>query len=247
MNEVTNTTNNALSNVIDFSELGEELAGLSLNFERIKIPSGGGLAFEVPGDNPDSPDTVKSIRGVIVLQHPVNVFYKEKFDGSNNAPDCSSLDGINGTDSDGEMHLCAKCPNFVFGSGENGSKACKQKRRLFILREGEALPVILVVPTGSIKEFSAFATRLLSKGKRTSGVLTDFTLRKAKNSTGITYSQLLCSVVRDLTPEESASVAALSKQVKEYAMHTDVGIEDEEQTVASGLKPTNDDPPFLYK
>ena len=36
----------------------EELDGLTPSFERIKIPAGGGLAFEVPGDDPDSPDSV---------------------------------------------------------------------------------------------------------------------------------------------------------------------------------------------
>ena len=33
------------------SILAEERDGLNLSFDRIKIPSGGGLAFEVPGEN----------------------------------------------------------------------------------------------------------------------------------------------------------------------------------------------------
>ena len=35
----------------------EELDGLgSIPFDVVKIPSGGGVAFEVPGDDPDNPD-----------------------------------------------------------------------------------------------------------------------------------------------------------------------------------------------
>ena len=39
---------------VNFSELlAEELDGLTPTFERIKIPAGGGLAYEVPGDAPE--------------------------------------------------------------------------------------------------------------------------------------------------------------------------------------------------
>jgi hypothetical protein len=33
----------------------EEMDGLPTTFDRVKIPSGGGLAFEVPGDDPGQP------------------------------------------------------------------------------------------------------------------------------------------------------------------------------------------------
>lgn len=39
----------------------EEMEGLgSMPIDTVKIPSGGGVAFEVPGEDPDSPDMVKS-------------------------------------------------------------------------------------------------------------------------------------------------------------------------------------------
>ena len=55
----------------------EELDGLTPSFERIKIPAGGGLAFEVPGDDPDSPDSVKEFKAVILYHHPINCYYEE--------------------------------------------------------------------------------------------------------------------------------------------------------------------------
>ena len=39
--------------------MAEELSGLSVSFERIKIPIGGGTVFEIPGDDPDDMDTLK--------------------------------------------------------------------------------------------------------------------------------------------------------------------------------------------
>ena len=56
----------------DLGEIfAEELDGLTPAFERIKIPAGGGLAYEVPGDDPDSPDSVKEFKAVILYHHPI--------------------------------------------------------------------------------------------------------------------------------------------------------------------------------
>ena len=83
-----------LTEVVNLAELfSEELDGLRPSFERIKIPAGGGLAYELPGENPESPDTEKEFSAVILYHHPINTYYKEKFNGSSNPPDCSSIDG----------------------------------------------------------------------------------------------------------------------------------------------------------
>ena len=37
-------------------ELNEDMEGLQLSFQRVKIPGGGQLQFELPSDNPDDPD-----------------------------------------------------------------------------------------------------------------------------------------------------------------------------------------------
>ena len=107
----------------------EELDGLTPSFERIKIPAGGGLAFEVPGDDPDSPDSVKEFKAVILYHHPINCFYEEEYTGGNNPPDCGSMDGKIGVCSEsGEIKYCSDCPNNKFGSAKNGGKACKLDR-----------------------------------------------------------------------------------------------------------------------
>ena len=51
-----------------------EMDGLSAAFERVKIPSGGGVMFEIPGENPEEPDTVKtSLSGRIRFSLPGSV------------------------------------------------------------------------------------------------------------------------------------------------------------------------------
>lgn len=195
----------------------EEMDGLTLSFDRIKVPVGGGLAFEVPGDNPESPDMVKEFKAVILYHHPVHALFKEKYTGASNPPDCSSIDGHTGIDTDGIVTQCKECPNAQFGSGENGGKACRQKRRIYILREGESLPIILSLPTGSLADYSKYIMRLLSKGKKSNTVVTRFTLKKAQNTGGITYSQAVCEVDRDLTIDEQKAIYSISEQVKRFA------------------------------
>lgn len=218
----TVSQNNSLgcgANSVNLAELlAEEMEGLSLSFDRIKIPAGGGLAYEVPSDNPDNPDMVKEFKAVILYHHPVHAYYKEKYTGGNTPPDCASNDGQTGLEMEtGEVKNCSECPFNKFGSGESGGKACKQKRRLYILRPDEALPVILSIPTCSLNDFSKYITRLLSRGNRSNSVVTKFSLKKAQNVGGISYSQVVLAVDRKLTPEEAAIVENLSEQVKAIA------------------------------
>ena len=177
-----------LTETVNLAELfSEELDGLRPSFERIKIPAGGGLAYEVPGDDPNSPDSAKDFSAVILYHHPINSYYKEKFTGGNNPPDCSSL---------------------------NGGMACKQKRRMYLLREGEMLPIIMTLPTGSLAEFTKYVTRLVTRGMKANHVVTKFSLKRAQNSTGINYSQVICSVDRPLSPDEKKNIASMTEQIK---------------------------------
>lgn len=211
---------------LDFQE---EMQGLNITFDRIKVPSGGGLAFEVPGENPDEPDLQKEFSAVILYHHPVLSYYKEKYTGGNEAPDCSSFDGINGVEREtGEIKKCKDCPLNVFGTGENGGKACKTKRRIFILRANEMLPTILSLPTASIGDFSKYIMRLVSKGKKSNQVVTKFSLKKVQNAGGITYSKVVLARERDLNEEEMKNITKMTEQVKAIASSLKENYESEE-------------------
>lgn len=217
--------NNEMSNM-----LSEELDGLNIAFPIIKVPAGGGLAFEVPGDDPNSPDLQKEFNAVILYHHPMLSYYKEKYTGGNQAPDCGSYDGVNGIEREtGVVKSCKDCPFNQFGSGENGGKACKTKRRIFLLREGESIPTILTLPTGSIGDFSKYIMRIISKGKKSNQIVTKFSLTKAQNQGGINYSKVVLTHAYDLSATEVEQVAKMSEQVRQLASRqdfTEVGIEE---------------------
>ncbi len=213
LNETSGYLN--LSNFNINGEFLEELSGLDNEFERIKIPAGGSTIFELPSGNPDEPDTVKEFSAVILYHHPMYIFYSSKYSGSSNPPDCLSVDGITGVGIPGGK--CMNCSKNKFGSGENGSKACKNKHQIYLLRENEIFPMVLSLPTSSNREFSRYIKRLLSRGKKSDSVVTKFSLKKAVNKTGISYSQVQFSVARELTNEETQLIKNYSEQVKSYA------------------------------
>ena len=216
-NELT-IKNQGYMGIADFNisdRFSEELAGLDSSFDRIKIPAGGGTMFELPGENADETNAVKEFSAVILYHHPMYTFYSSKYNGSNNPPDCVSIDGVTGVGMPGGM--CINCTNNKFGSGENGSKACKNKHQMYLLRENEIFPVILSLPTSSNKEFSRYIKRLLSTGKKSSDVVTKFSLKKAVNKTGISYSQVQFVMERALTPDENELVNKMAEQIKLYA------------------------------
>ena len=217
LNETSGYLN--LSNFNINGEFLEELSDLDNKFKRIKISAGSSKIFELPSGNPDESDTVKEFYAVILYHHPMYIFYSSKYSGSSNPPDCLSVDGITGIGNPGGN--CINCPKNKFGSGENGSKACKNKHQIYLLRANEMFPLILSLPTSSNKEFSKYIKRLLSRGKKSDSVVTKFSLKKAVNKTGISYSQVQFSVARELDTKEVELIKNYSEQVKSYAQSND--------------------------
>ena len=203
----------------------EEMDGLgTMPIDVIKIPSGGGIAFEVPGEDPESPDMAKELVGVIVAHRPQNAYWQDAYSGDNASPDCFSSDGKTGIDSStGEAKSCDTCPFNQYGSAKNAQgqptkgKACKNIHRLYLLQEGAMFPVVINLPPTSIKSFRDYiARRLLLKGKKPSNVVTKITLKKATSGDGITYSQCVFAKAGDLSKDMIASLApavALAKEL----------------------------------
>lgn len=212
--------------------LAEEMEGLQLSFPRIKIPSGGGLAFEVPGDDPENPDAEKEIVGVIVDHHPVNAYWQDKYSGANNPPDCASMDGKIGVDQDGNRKPCNSCPMNEWGTAEDGrGKACKNMHRVYILREGEMLPLLLTLPPTSLKNLSDYlGLRVITKGLRSYGVITKVSLKKAQNAGGINYSQAVFALAGKLAPAQVKAMAEYSKGIKVMTRQLAVGADEYVQT-----------------
>lgn len=244
-NEVAVADNNF--NLITLADAGladaiaEEMDGLgSIPFDRVKIPSGGGLAFEVPGDDDENPDSATELVGVILHHHAVNAYWKEKFAGGNEQPDCSSFDGKTGVDREtGECKNCAECKFNQFGSDDNGSgKACKNVHRIYLLREDNPVPIILSLPPTSLKYMRDYiGKRILIKGMRCYDAITKITLKKEKNAAGIAYSRAVFTFVGKLNESQKAEAKAMAETIKQLDKNIDV---DEGDYTTSATKADGD-------
>jgi hypothetical protein len=67
-----------------------------------------------------------------------------------------------------EYRDCASCPMNRWGSAGDArkGKACREKRLLLTLRDGEALPVVIVAPPTSILAVARFETRAAARQLR---------------------------------------------------------------------------------
>ena len=195
--------------------MAEECAGLEFTLDRVKLPAGGGTAFEVPSEDGEDTEMAKDITGVILYNHPAFAYYAAAFAGGHAAPDCSSIDGLIGVGTPGGD--CRTCPFNKFGSGDGQSKLCKNKRMLYILREGELFPGVLSLPTGSLRAFTTYVKRQLTRGRKLSQIVTKISLKKAASGAGITYSQAVFTFERVLTEEEIAALAVVTESCKAYA------------------------------
>jgi hypothetical protein len=65
---------------------------------------------------------------------------------------------------------CATCPQNNWGSATNDAgvrtkgKACREKRLLMVLRDGDALPVIVAAPPTSVRIVEDWKNKLITKG-----------------------------------------------------------------------------------
>ncbi|MFA4909111.1 MAG: hypothetical protein WC583_05600 [Candidatus Omnitrophota bacterium] len=200
------------SNIVEIVEenLGSE--GVSAyDLDRVKIPAGGATAFEVP--TLEGEESVKEIEGIIIFWKTARAYWPEKFNGENNPPQCSSVDGEVGQGTPGGY--CSKCPLAQFGSADNGKgQACKQMRQLFIVRENDILPLVLTLPPTSIKPAKQYFMRLASKGIKYTHAVTRITLEKAKSGDGITYSKAAFALVKQLEPAIYEKIDAFTESIR---------------------------------
>ena len=142
----------------DFSaeEMAEDMDGMTMAFQRVKIPGGGTLQFEMPSDDPDRPEYSTSLVGVILYNHASHAYWAgDSSEEENNPPVCSSLDGKTGIGIPGGA--CAACQLNKFRTASKGKgKACKNMRVLYLLRSGDYMPLQLNLPPTSIKAFQDF-------------------------------------------------------------------------------------------
>ena len=201
----------------DFSseDLADDMDGLQLTMQRVKIPGGGNLQFEIRSDDPDNPDYERKLVGVILYHHLANAYWPEGSEYDDNVPPfCQSFDGKQGYGEPGGV--CAACAFNQFGSTANGSgKACKNMRQVYLLRSGEYLPLQLSLPPTSLRPFNDFMNLAFVARRRPSySAIVEIGLKRAESG-GYTYSVATFRKVRDLEGEGLAAVKSYAANFKE--------------------------------
>ncbi len=191
----------------------ENLGGSAFSvfdLDTIKVPTAGGTSWEIP--TLEGTESTKTLEGVIVGKRTVRSFFNKPFDGSGEPPLCASQDGEIGYGDPlekgmSERRACSNCPMNQWGSDPKGGKgkACTEKLMLFVLRETEMLPSVVVIPPSSLKVMSKYFLRLAGKGRVYHSVITSLALAKVKNATGIAYAEVVPSVAGELSAQESAA------------------------------------------
>lgn len=196
-------------------DLAEEMDGLHLSFQRVKIPTGGALQFELPGEDPDHPDYAPTLTGVILYNHSSNAYWMP---GSENEEDttplCSSVDGKMGYGDPGGY--CADCRLNEFGSdGKGRGKACKNMRQIYLLRSGDFLPLQLTLSPTSIKPYKEFYNlNFALRRRRTCGSVVEIGLRRVDNKVNV-YSVATFRKLFDFEGEQLAQALSIADSFKE--------------------------------
>lgn len=196
------------------ANFGSGDVNLDRDLDRVKVPSGGALQFTVPTLDGESDQT--SICGVIVGWKNVRAYYATSFDEQPNMPPtCSSPDGLIGLghpdhegadDPEGPAikRACDSCPNAAWGSGKDKGQACQQGRLLFLLTEGDMLPLVVKLPATSIKACADYFMKLTRTGSPFFAVQTEITLERMTNAGGIKYSEARFKMLGKLEKDEKA-------------------------------------------
>lgn len=214
-----------------FKKLMQQLQGVNeLKTDRVKIPAGGGVFFELPGETPDKPDAANEIVGVILKYSYTNAYWRIPYGstGESERPYCVSNDGISGFDVDGMETPCRICPRNKFGSADDSrGKACKNMVQLFVLREGDPLPIEILLPAMSVANFTSYIIRQVStRDLDVWQVLTKITLTKQTNSGGQPYAQAQFQAIGQIESDPLREIRRVVTPLLGYARMDDTALED---------------------
>lgn len=166
---------------------------------------------------PDDPDeAATSVHLVILKTHKgvARTFYEDPYEeGSNEAPDCFSNDGVAPDPSaeNPQAKKCAVCPHSQWGSRvtDNGKKgkACSELKRLAVAEPGnEDDPMLLRVPPTSLKNWDDYLRKL---GKK--GITPPMVVTKVGFDASVAHQLLTFKPVGFLDEESAARVAEMQE------------------------------------
>ncbi len=190
--------------------ISEEMKGEQLELPKVKIPSGDGIMFSIKHPGEQRPEMCEYIEGIVIFHHKMNSYWSGVYGSGDAMPDCVSLDGEFGTETaTGEYRYCETCPRNKFDSDPagTGGKACKNGERLYILRDGEYLPLQFILPPSALKGWRMFKQSLIiPRGKkpslRTFAAVIRIALTTDTNAKGTVYAKPTFELT-GMVPEEN--------------------------------------------
>lgn len=204
---------------------GEQGPGPS-DFDRVSIPAGGGTTWEVPGL--DDMESIRDLEGIIIAWKSPRAYWSQRPEETegNQPPDCASDEGLVGNgvygpkSDENPSGQCATCPMNEWGSSElvsgkpgDRGKACKEMRRLYVIRPNSILPIVVTLPPTSIQPVRKYFLRLASKGVPFYGVVTKLGLTP-KSDGGLRWAEVNPGVVRQLDGEELVAAKQYSEGIR---------------------------------
>lgn len=198
--------------------VAENLAGGTVttwDFDRIRIPAGGGTTWEVP--TIEGIDSRRSLDVVVLHARLGRSYWSSSLDsgaGESTPPDCSSPDARVGFGTPGGE--CSSCPMAQWGSDPKSERgqACKLRNLLLVLLGDSIMPVVLSLPPTSLKPWKQYAMRLSGRGVPYYGVVTRFSLEK-RTSGSQSFSVAMPAFGAKLSAEELSQVKAFRAQFEE--------------------------------
>ena len=213
-----------LREAIQMNFEGEELRPSDL--DRVRIPAGGGIAWEVPTPEGEV-EPAKALTGIIVHHKTARAYWESSLEDSGGGapPDCKSADGTTGNGTPGGN--CAKCPMNQFGSdSRERGKACKEMKLLFLLKPDSLLPIVVVLPPTSLQPFKKYLMRLTSAAVAYSRVETEIKLEKESNTDGIDYARAVFKATQRLDPASAKFVSEYAKSMRGAFEGTEISSDD---------------------
>lgn len=175
------------------------------DLQRIVWPSGKATTWEIPTLGGET-EPAKEIVAVPVLTTVTRQFWARKSVGPDNTPPvCKSDDGERGEPTERGRELgatgdCRSCPLAQWGPN-NTPTACKERRELFLLMEGQYFPMVLSIPPSSVKVWREFVKPLSLQGIAPWTAVVRLKLTTATNPGGDPYALLKLELVGKLPPE----------------------------------------------
>jgi hypothetical protein len=224
------------------ADLGISSSYTRLDMPRIKIPSGGGTAWEIPGGDP-----VKELECLVLGAAKARVFYIDT-NATGTPPDCQSNDMETGFGMISEGNTinrsrrCETCPNNRWGSDPKGGKgkACSERMLLAVQLKDALVPFCLSLPPTSVKIMSDFIKSVVNKNRKP---ITNFVVKLGlqKMTSGTNSFAVIAPTVKGVLPEEvkpimkamRAQAEAMLKTMPVSDSEIAVGEDDAENEVES--------------